>query len=152
MIEFRDRMAAESGMELIEHINQEGVEAGINPFDHGSSGYTDVMKTQSLKQALDKYGFDAAFGGARRDEEATRAKERYSPSATSITAGTPRTSVPSCGISTTPGSTRASPSALFRSPTGPSWISGNTSTWNPSPSSRSTMLPRARWWSAMACW
>ncbi|MDT8896536.1 sulfate adenylyltransferase subunit CysD [Halomonas sp. I1] len=76
MIEFRDRMAAESGMELIEHINQEGVEAGINPFDHGSSGYTDVMKTQSLKQALDKYGFDAAFGGARRDEEATRAKER----------------------------------------------------------------------------
>ncbi|WP_163558910.1 sulfate adenylyltransferase subunit CysD [Halomonas sp. NO4] len=76
MIEFRDRMAAESGMELIEHINQEGVEAGINPFEHGSSAYTDVMKTQSLKQALDKYGFDAAFGGARRDEEASRAKER----------------------------------------------------------------------------
>ncbi|RTR00843.1 sulfate adenylyltransferase subunit CysD [Halomonas nitroreducens] len=76
MIAFRDRMAAESGMELIEHINQEGVEAGINPFDHGSSGYTDVMKTQALKQALDKYGFDAAFGGARRDEEASRAKER----------------------------------------------------------------------------
>ncbi|MDN3520289.1 sulfate adenylyltransferase subunit CysD [Halomonas ramblicola] len=76
MIEFRDRMAAESGMELIEHINQEGAEAGINPFDHGSSGYTDVMKTQALKQALDKYGFDAAFGGARRDEEASRAKER----------------------------------------------------------------------------
>ncbi|MDI5890837.1 sulfate adenylyltransferase subunit CysD [Halomonas rhizosphaerae] len=76
MIEFRDRMAAESGMELIEHINEEGRAAGINPFDHGSSGYTDVMKTQSLKQALDKYGFDAAFGGARRDEEASRAKER----------------------------------------------------------------------------
>ncbi|MDR5868180.1 sulfate adenylyltransferase subunit CysD [Halomonas koreensis] len=76
MIEFRDRMAAESGMELIEHINEEGRAAGINPFDHGSSGYTDVMKTQALKQALDKYGFDAAFGGARRDEEASRAKER----------------------------------------------------------------------------
>ncbi|WP_240724598.1 sulfate adenylyltransferase subunit CysD [Halomonas borealis] len=76
MIAFRDRMAADSGMELIEHINEEGRAAGINPFDHGSSGYTDVMKTQSLKQALDKYGFDAAFGGARRDEEATRAKER----------------------------------------------------------------------------
>ncbi|SPJ34472.1 sulfate adenylyltransferase subunit CysD [Kushneria phyllosphaerae] len=76
MIEFRDRMAAETGMELIEHINEEGREAGINPFDHGSSKYTDVMKTQSLKQALDKYGFDAAFGGARRDEEASRAKER----------------------------------------------------------------------------
>ncbi|WP_438768371.1 sulfate adenylyltransferase subunit CysD [Kushneria sp. TE3] len=76
MIEFRDRMAAETGMELIEHINEEGREAGINPFDHGSSKYTDVMKTQSLKQALDKHGFDAAFGGARRDEEASRAKER----------------------------------------------------------------------------
>ncbi|MFP4137078.1 MAG: sulfate adenylyltransferase subunit CysD [Halomonas sp.] len=76
MIEFRDRMAADSGMELIEHINEEGRAAGINPFDHGSSGYTDVMKTQALKQALDQYGFDAAFGGARRDEEASRAKER----------------------------------------------------------------------------
>ncbi|WP_168013742.1 sulfate adenylyltransferase subunit CysD [Halomonas salinarum] len=76
MIEFRDRMAKEAGMELIEHINQEGVEAGINPFDHGSSKYTDIMKTASLKQALDKHGFDAAFGGARRDEEASRAKER----------------------------------------------------------------------------
>ena len=76
MIAFRDAMAAESGMELIEHINEEGRAAGINPFDHGSSGYTDVMKTQALKQALDKYGFDAAFGGARRDEEASRAKER----------------------------------------------------------------------------
>ncbi|MCO7231954.1 MULTISPECIES: sulfate adenylyltransferase subunit CysD [unclassified Cobetia] len=76
MIKFRDEMAAEVGMELIEHINQEGVEAGINPFDHGSAKYTDIMKTQSLKQALDKHGFDAAFGGARRDEEASRAKER----------------------------------------------------------------------------
>ncbi|MFC0269306.1 sulfate adenylyltransferase subunit CysD [Kushneria aurantia] len=76
MIEFRDRMAAETGMELIEHINEEGREAGINPFDHGSAKYTDVMKTQSLKQALDKHRFDAAFGGARRDEEASRAKER----------------------------------------------------------------------------
>ncbi|MCK0715496.1 sulfate adenylyltransferase subunit CysD [Chromohalobacter sarecensis] len=76
MIEFRDRMADEVGMELIEHINQEGVEAGINPFDHGSAKHTDIMKTQALKQALDKHGFDAAFGGARRDEEASRAKER----------------------------------------------------------------------------
>ncbi|NRB56329.1 MAG: sulfate adenylyltransferase subunit CysD [Salinicola sp.] len=76
MIEFRDKMAAEVGMELIEHINEEGRAAGINPFDHGSAKYTDIMKTQSLKMALDKYGFDAAFGGARRDEEASRAKER----------------------------------------------------------------------------
>ena len=76
MIEFRDRMAAEVGMELLVHTNEEGRAAGINPFDHGSSGYTDVMKTEALKQALNKYGFDAAFGGARRDEEASRAKER----------------------------------------------------------------------------
>ena len=76
MIAFRDRMAKEAGMELLVHTNEEGRAAGINPFDHGSSGYTDVMKTQALKQALDKYGFDAAFGGARRDEEASRAKER----------------------------------------------------------------------------
>jgi len=76
MIEFRDRMAAASGMELIVHTNEEGRAANINPFDHGSAKYTDVMKTQALKQALSKHGFDAAFGGARRDEEATRAKER----------------------------------------------------------------------------
>ncbi|WP_421620810.1 sulfate adenylyltransferase subunit CysD [Alkalilimnicola ehrlichii] len=76
MIEFRDRMAKEAGMELIVHINQEGVAQGIGPFSHGSRVHTDVMKTQSLKQALDKYRFDAAFGGARRDEERSRAKER----------------------------------------------------------------------------
>lgn len=76
MIEFRDRMAKEVGMELLVHINQEGVEQGIGPFTHGSSVHTDVMKTQSLKQALNKYKFDAAFGGARRDEEKSRAKER----------------------------------------------------------------------------
>lgn len=76
MIEFRDRMAAEAGMELLSHTNPEGLAANINPFDHGSSKYTDVMKTQALKQALNHYGFDAAFGGARRDEEKSRAKER----------------------------------------------------------------------------
>ena len=76
MIQFRDKMAKDIGMELIVHTNQEGVEQGIGPFTHGSSKHTDVMKTQALKQALDKYGFDAAFGGARRDEEKSRAKER----------------------------------------------------------------------------
>ena len=76
MIEFRDRTAAEMGLDLIVHINQEGVEQGVGPFSHGSAQHTDIMKTQSLKQALDKYGFDAAFGGARRDEEKSRAKER----------------------------------------------------------------------------
>ena len=75
MIEFRDRIAKETGMEMLEYINQDGVKQGINPFDHGSA-YTDIMKTQALKQALDKYGFTAAFGGGRRDEEKSRAKER----------------------------------------------------------------------------
>ena len=76
MIEFRDRTAAELGLDLVVHTNEEGRAAGINPFDHGSRNYTDVMKTQALKQALDAGGFDAAFGGARRDEERSRAKER----------------------------------------------------------------------------
>ncbi|MEE8078325.1 MAG: sulfate adenylyltransferase subunit CysD [Pseudomonadales bacterium] len=76
MIEFRDKRVAELGLDLIVHINAEGVAQGIGPFSHGSAVHTDVMKTQGLKQALDKYGFDAAFGGARRDEEKSRAKER----------------------------------------------------------------------------
>jgi sulfate adenylyltransferase subunit 2 len=72
----RDRMVAESGMKLLVHTNPDGVAAGVNPFTHGSNYHTDVMKTQALKQALDEYGFDAVFGGARRDEEKSRAKER----------------------------------------------------------------------------
>jgi len=76
MIAFRDHTAQKLGLELLVHINLEGVARGINPFTHGSGVHTDVMKTQGLKQALDKYGFDAAFGGARRDEEKSRAKER----------------------------------------------------------------------------
>ncbi len=76
MIEFRDYMAKKLGMKLIVHQNPEGIAEGVGPFSHGSSYHTDVMKTQALKQALDKHGFDAAFGGARRDEEKSRAKER----------------------------------------------------------------------------
>ena len=76
MIEFRDRRAKDVGMELIVHINQDGVNDNVGPFTHGSAVHTDIMKTQGLKQALDKYKFDAAFGGARRDEEKSRAKER----------------------------------------------------------------------------
>ncbi|MBL4803100.1 MAG: sulfate adenylyltransferase subunit CysD [Emcibacter sp.] len=76
MIEFREKFIAENNLDLIVHINQDGVDQGIGPFSHGSATHTDVMKTQGLKQALDKYGFDAAFGGARRDEEKSRAKER----------------------------------------------------------------------------
>src|SRR5690349_10666991 len=76
MIAFRDRRAKELGLDLIVHINQDGLRAGIGPFTHGSAVHTDVMKTEGLRQALNKYGFDAAFGGARRDEEKSRAKER----------------------------------------------------------------------------
>jgi sulfate adenylyltransferase subunit 2 len=76
MIEFRDAMASKHGFELLVHINEDGVHQGINPLDHGSNMHTHVMKTVALRQALDKYGFDAAFGGARRDEEKSRAKER----------------------------------------------------------------------------
>jgi sulfate adenylyltransferase subunit 2 len=76
MIAFRDRTVRELGLELIVHVNEEGRARGINPIDFSPSVYTDVMKTQSLRQALDKHGFDGAFGGARRDEEASRAKER----------------------------------------------------------------------------
>jgi sulfate adenylyltransferase subunit 2 len=76
MIKFRDETAKRLGLDLIVHTNEEGVKRGINPFDSGSSLHTQVMKTEALKQALDKYGFDAAFGGARRDEEKSRAKER----------------------------------------------------------------------------
>lgn len=75
MIEFRDRKAKEFGIEMIVHSNEEAIQQGINPFDHGSA-YTDIMKTQALKQGLDKYGFTVAFGGGRRDEEKSRAKER----------------------------------------------------------------------------
>jgi len=76
MYAFRDRMARELGLRLIVHVNEEGIRKGINPFIHGSAVHTDVMKTEGLKQALDKHGFDAAIGGARRDEEKSRAKER----------------------------------------------------------------------------
>ena len=76
MIEFRDRLARELDLELLVHTNQEGVKLGVNPFTYGSQKHTDIMKTQALKQALNLYRFDAAFGGARRDEEKSRAKER----------------------------------------------------------------------------
>ena len=76
MIQFRDATAKRLGLELIVHVNEEGLKRGVNPFDSGSALHTQVMKTESLKQALDRHGFDAAFGGARRDEEKSRAKER----------------------------------------------------------------------------
>ena len=76
MISFRDKIVSKYGLNLIVHINEEGVKMGVGPYSHGSSVHTDIMKTQALKQALDKHAFDVAFGGARRDEEKSRAKER----------------------------------------------------------------------------
>lgn len=76
MIEFRDQLANKLGLNLLVHQNQQGLDAGVGPFTHGSAAHTQIMKTEALKQALDQYGFDAAFGGARRDEEKSRAKER----------------------------------------------------------------------------
>jgi sulfate adenylyltransferase subunit 2 len=94
MIAFRDRRAGELGFHLIVHTNHEGLRAGIGPFTHGSAIYTEVMKTEALKQALDEYGFDAAFGGARRDEEKSRAKERIFSFRTSAHRWDPRNQRP----------------------------------------------------------
>ena len=94
MIQFRDETAKRLGLKLLVHINEDGVKRGINPFDSGSALHTQVMKTESLKQALDKYGFDAAFGGARRDEEKSRAKERIFSFRTSTHAWDPKNQRP----------------------------------------------------------
>jgi sulfate adenylyltransferase subunit 2 len=94
MIQFRDETAKRLGLDLIVHVNEDGVRRGINPFDSGSSLHTQVMKTESLKQALDKHGFDAAFGGARRDEEKSRAKERIFSFRTSTHAWDPKNQRP----------------------------------------------------------
>ncbi|SUJ15382.1 Sulfate adenylyltransferase subunit 2 [Sphingomonas paucimobilis] len=126
MYELRKRAAEEAGMELIVHRNPEAEALGINPFDHGSR-HTDMWKTEGLKQALTAGGFDAAFGGARRDEEKSRAKERVFSFRSAAHGWTPRRSGPSCGTSTTVVSTRGRASASSRCPTGPSSISGNIS-------------------------
>jgi sulfate adenylyltransferase subunit 2 len=120
MYRFRERMAAEHAFDLLVHVNEDGVARGINPFDSGSVVHTDVMKTEGLKQALDKYGFDAAFGGARRDEERS-------------------------GGSTTRATAAASRCASSRSPTGRSWTSGCTSIWRVFRSFRCTL--RRNGWS-----
>jgi sulfate adenylyltransferase subunit 2 len=88
MYKFRDKMVEELGLDLITHVNPDGVAQGINPFTHGSAKHTDIMKTEGLKQALDKHGFDAAFGGARRDEENPAPRSACTRSATASTAGT----------------------------------------------------------------
>ena len=127
MIAFRDETARRLGLDLIVHINEgRGQGAGISPIASGSSIHTQVMKTEALQAgARARYGFDAAIGGARRDEEKSRAKERGSRSARRRTRGTRRTSAPNSGVSTIPACTRENRSASSRSRTGPSSTSGN---------------------------
>ena len=125
MIQFRDHIAEKMGIEMLVYTNEEGVKAGINPFDHGSA-YTDIMKTQALKQALNKYQFTAAFGGGRRDEEKSRAKERIFSFRNAAQAWDPKTSVRKCGSFTTQRSTRAKVSVSSRFPTGRKKTSGST--------------------------
>jgi len=112
MLEFRDATAKKFGLELLVHTNEEGVRAGILPWTHGAA-YSDIMLTQALRQALDKYGFDAAFGGGRRDEEKSRAKERVFSFRSSQHRWTPRISVPSSGRCTTRARIAAKASVCF---------------------------------------
>ncbi len=127
MIEFRDAQTREKGFELLVHINEDGVRDGVGPFTHGSNVHTHVMKTVGLRQALDKYKFDAAFGGARRDEEKSRAKERIFHSAMLSTAGTRRTSARKCGRFIIPAFLPVNRSVSSRFPIGPNSISGSIS-------------------------
>ncbi len=114
MIQFRDEYAKKYGWNLIVESNMEAFNAGVGPFTHGSKVHTDLDEDAGFAPRLDKYKFDAAFGGARRDEEKSRAKERISPSVTSSISGTPKTSVPSCGIFIMPGYIKERVSECFR--------------------------------------
>jgi sulfate adenylyltransferase subunit 2 len=134
MYEFRDRMAAESGMKLIVYQNPEARRLGINPFEHGSSLHTDMRKTQGLKQALDKYHFDVAFGGARRDEEKSRAKERVFSFRSATHRWDPKNQRPELWDLYNTKKRRVKASECSRFPTGPSWISGSTFIWKVFPS------------------
>ena len=127
MIAFRDNYAKEHGWDLIVESNEEAFKAGVGPFTHGSKVHTDMMKTQALLASLDKHKFDAAFGGARRDEEKSRAKSVSTLSEINSTNGTQRTSAQSCGTSTMHAYTRVNLSVYFLFQTGLSLISGNTS-------------------------
>ena len=125
MIEFRDKTAKELGIEMLEYINEEGVKQGINPFDHGAA-YTDIMKTQALKQALNKYGFTAAFGGAVVMRKRAVPRRGSSPSVMSPMRGIRRISVRKCGNYIIQRSTRAKAFVYSRFPTGLRRISGST--------------------------
>ena len=126
MIEFRDNLAKEYDLDLIVHTNQDGVKQNVGPFSHGSAVHTDIMKTQALKQALDKHQFDAAFGGARRDEEKSRAKERIFRFVRLNIAGILKINDPNFGHCITPKRSRVNPFESFHYPIGRSSIFGST--------------------------
>lgn len=127
MIEFRAKIVDLVGADLLVHQNPECIELGINPFDHGSSVHTDMWKTQGLKQALDKYNFDLAFGGARRDEEKSRAKERVFSFRSDKHVWDPKINDQNSGTSTTLGMALVSQFVYFRCPTGQNSMFGNIS-------------------------
>src|ERR1700741_1600223 len=127
MIAFRDDTVKRLGLNLIVYINQDGVERGINPFDSGSNLHTQVMKTDALKQALDKYGFDAAFGGARRDEEKSRAKERVFSFRSANHSWDPKNQRPELWRLYNARVRKGESIRVFRCRIGPSSTSGNTS-------------------------
>ena len=152
MIAFRDQMAARLGFDLLVHTNEDGVRQNINPFDHGSNNYTHIMKTVGLRQALDKYGFDAAFGGARRDEEKSRAKERiFSFRNAQHSLGPQAPAAGDVEDLQHPRRRRVNRSACSRCPTGPSSISGSTSCRRTSRSCRSISPGGGPSSSATAC-
>ena len=151
MYDFRDAMAKALNMELIVHTNPEVIEKDINPFDHGSALHTDIMKTQGLKQALDLHKFDIAFGGALRDEEKSRIKERIFPSAATVTDGPQRIRDQNYGTSTTVEKHRERVLEHFSYQTGLSWISGSTSIWIIFLLCHFILQLSGQWWSAMAC-
>ncbi len=151
MYAFRDRTANAYGCELLVHKNPEGVAMGINPFVHGSAKHTDIMKTEGLKQALNKYGFvprSAAHGAMRKNPAR---KNVFTPFVTVSIAGTRKISGQSCGVTITVRLIKAKVYASSRSPTGQSRISGNTSGWKTSTSCRCIWLLNARFWNVMAC-
>ena len=150
MIRFRDQLCKDWGLTLQSHTNPDGLDNKITPFTHGSSKYTHLMKTVALKQALDEHGFDAAFGGARRDEEKSRAKERVYSFRDSLHQWDPKNQRPELWNLYNGEIDKGESIRVFPFPIGLSSTSGNISTWKRSPCPTSTSPPNGRWLSAMA--
>lgn len=151
MYRFRDQMVAKLNVELLTHTNPEGIEMGISPFKHGSQIHTDIMKTEGLKQALDHYGFDAAFGGARRDEEKSRAKERIFSFRSDQHRWDPKNQRPELWHLYNTRKHKGESIRVFPLSNWTELTSGSTSIWKTSRSYRCTSPRRARWSSATEC-